>query len=248
MNQTELIYEKTNGLTPFSYVLVGEWLYFCDQCTPGLFRYHFETEKCECVVRFDTHYVKMNFFKMIAYEDEIWLLPFFDGKIVCVIMDTWKTIYYDIPAEIEEKTIPFFDIFFENGQAYITPHGNNRFLIKLDLVTHNIEKVQLFERKIMREKFFFNGAIQFQNYIYMMESSENVFVLFNTYNDQFEIIDFDGYYLDNFLSRRIEHEIYFFPITIKGNDNILVYDINTRSISRKEYPIKNLLQGEICIT
>ena len=51
MKRSELVYEKTNGLAPFSYTVVDKWLYFCDQYIPGLFRYHFEKELCECVAK-----------------------------------------------------------------------------------------------------------------------------------------------------------------------------------------------------
>ena len=61
--------------------------------------------------------------------------------------------YYDIPEKIEEETIPFGDMFFWKEKAYLVPRGNNRYLIKLDLLTHDMQEIQLLG------KAFFNGAV-----------------------------------------------------------------------------------------
>ena len=94
MKQTELVYEQTNGLVPFVYTLAGEWMYFCDMHIPQLFRYHLKKEKCECIVRF--HRNDMNFYKIISHGDELWMLPFLDGEIVCFHIISREISYYEI--------------------------------------------------------------------------------------------------------------------------------------------------------
>lgn len=241
MKRSELVYEKTNGLAPFSYTVVDKWLYFCDQYIPGLFRYHFEKEVCECVAKINRNYIKSHFYKFYSYKDVLWMLPFFKEKIACYNLITQEMLYYDIPEKIEEETIPFGDMFFWKEKAYLVPRGNNRYLIKLDLLTHDMQEIQLLE------KAFFNGAVQFQQRICMIESSKGQILLFNIDSNEKKIINLGKYKVVNFYARGIGEKIYFLPIIIRGDDNLLIYDINTECLIEEEYPIKNLPEGDVCI-
>lgn len=245
MKQTELVYEQTNGLVPFVYTLAGEWMYFCDMHIPQLFRYHLKKEKCECIVRF--HRNDMNFYKIISHGDELWMLPFLDGEIVCFHIISREISYYEIPKEIKEKVIPFADMIFGEEEAYIFPHGNNRFLVEVDLQTHQMNTVELLKNGQDNDRLFFTGALQFQDKIYLTESFGNRFVLYDVKSKEAAILN-NRYLLDNFWPKRIGRKIYFFPITITENKGLLIYDIDTNHFAEKENPLKNLLPGDVCIT
>lgn len=245
MNQTELVYKKTKGLSPFAYTVVGEWLYFCDEHIKALFRYHLEKEVCEYVVKFDGRYVNQNFYKMCAYGEELWLLPFSDGKIICFNMKKEESAYYDIPETVKEKRIPFTDMFFRKGKAYIVPRGDNRFLIEVDLETHGMREIELVKEKQGADFVSFLGAVQIQNQIYLAESTENILIMFDSDNDNLKIIDIEGYELEGLSPKAIEDEIWFVPVN-SGKD-ILIYNVNSNSFMEKEYPIKGLPENEVCL-
>lgn len=247
MDQTELVYKSTEGLAPFAYVVVDQWLYFCDQIWPALFRYNFETEKCECVIKFEKDCIHDNFFKILAHENELWLLPFLDGKIICFHMDSNIIDYYDISPNIEEKAIPFMDMFFSEKEAYIAPHGNNRYIIRVDLMTHDMQEIKLVEETQYDNVLFFSGAIQFGKQIYLAETSLNILLVFNIDNCNIKIIYINEYSLKDLALKGIKNKIYFFPIYINGNERLLVYDVNTNSCIEKEFSIKNLPYGDVCI-
>lgn len=245
MEQTELIYEKTKGLTPFVYTVVNKWLYFCDMHIPQLFRYHFETGEYECVARFNKN--SLSFHKIFFYRNELWLLPFLNKEIVCFDINTRKITYYNVPKRIEEKSIPFTNMFFIEEKAYLFPHGKNRFLLTIDLCTYQIEEVQLL-KSYQREPVFFTGSIRVQDKIYMIDSSGKRIILYDIRNKEVKSIQETNHLLDNLQPEKIGHNIYFFPIIIGGNEKILTYDTEENCFIKKEYPIKNLLQGEVCIT
>lgn len=240
----ELIYEKTKGLTPFAYAVADEWLYFCDMHIPELFRYHFKTGKYECIARFNKN--SLSFHKMLFYGDELWLLPFLSGEIICFNINTRDIAYYNVPKRIEEKIIPFINMSFFEKKAYLFPHGNNRFLLRIDLCTYQVEEVQLLESP--REAVFFTGAIRIHDKIYMIESAGNRIILFDIRNKKAKIILKTNHTLENLQPEKIGDNIYFFPITIDGNEKIITYDTEENCFVEKEYPIKNLPHGEVCIT
>lgn len=242
MEFSELIYEKTNGISPFAYEIVDEWLYFCDLKLPGLFRYHFEKRICECVTQFNTKYVNTNFFKIIGYEDELWMLPFLDGKIVCFNIQTQEIFYYNVPESIEEKRIPFIDIIFNAGKALIFPHGNNRYVIKVDLTTRQMEEIELIKNK--NGMVLFSGAIRVGSKVYLAESSRNILIVFNLNTDEMNIIDASRYDLNNRTIKVIENRIYFFPWNVK--ENVILFDFDKEFFTERMYPIESLPQGEEC--
>lgn len=246
MKQTELYYKETNGLAPFAYIVISQWMYFCDQCTPALFRYHFKTKICECVAVFNEKYVNTNFYKILAYENELWLLPFLDGKIICFDMVTYKVSYYDIPEEVEEKTIPFFDMVFNNDSGYITPYGNNRYLIKMDLATHKIQPIELVKIKQASEQSFFRGTIFFQNKIYLVDT-DNGFIIVYDINCK-KAIEKSFQPFPHTYPKRINDKIYFFPVTMGKYKNILVYHISKEEFYEKEFPIKSIIEDDVGIT
>ncbi len=247
MGQKELVYKKTKGLAPFAYTVVDQWLYFCDQQTPGLFRYNFETEEYECVAKFNINYVKMNFYKILSYKEELWLLPFLDGKIVCFNINSGKMEYYDIPNTIEEKAIPFFDIIFMEERAYILPHGRNRFLIEMSLLDHSMRSIELLKVNPGEKKSFISGAVQIGNQLYLSECSKDILIIYHIINNNIVVVDAKGYHLENLFPIHIENKIYFLPIVINKEEKLLIYDINADCFEQKEYPIKSLPEREICI-
>ena len=247
MEQTELIYKRTFGLVPFAYTIVEKWLYFCDQQTPGLFRYHLETEESECIAKFNINYVNWNFFKIVAHKDDLWMLPFFDGKIVCFNRKTQAIFYYDISPEVQEKTIPFIDVIFSEEAALFIPHGSNRFLIKVDLLTHDVQKIELLKGSDKEKQIFFTGAIRVENKIYLTEHSKRILVVFHMFSKQIETIHIDSYSLENIFLTEIENKLYFFPVIVSEGQKVLIYDINNDYFIEKEYPIKRLPQKETCI-
>ncbi len=247
MERLELFYEKTNGLAPFSYTVAGQWLYFCDQHVPGLFRYHFENRVCECVAKINKNYIKSHFYKFYTNRNILWMLPFLKEKIVSFDLITQEMAYYDIPPKIEEEIIPFIDMFFWKEKAYLAPRGNNRFLIQLDLLTHEMQEIELQETEKSKDEYFFNGAVQFQQRIYMIESSKGQIVLFDVDDNKKEILSLGGHKAEGVLARSVGEKIYFFPIMIHGDESVLIYDINTGCFVEKEYPIKNLPEGDVCI-
>lgn len=248
MNQTELVYEKTNGLAPYAYAMAEDGLYFCDQYLPGLFRYDFESEESECVAIFDRKCMKSNFVKIFVFKDELWLLPILKEKLVCFNKTTYEVFYYDIPKEIEEEKAPFLNIFSWKEKAYIVPRGNNRFLIELDLLTHNMRKLLLLERNKNKRQLLFNGAVQIQDKIYLQESTKELLILYDISNEEIKFIHTNGYQLENVWPEKIKDKIYFFPIVLKGNEKMLIYDCRARCFNEEEYPIKNFPQEEVCIT
>lgn len=245
MEQKELIYKSTEGISPFAYTVVGEWLYFCDQDIKALFRYHFESEICERVIKFNSRYVNRNFYKIFAYGDELWLLPFSDGKIVCFNMKTEEIIYLDVPEKIEEKAIPFIDMFFWRKKAYIAPHGNNRFLVEVDLEAHHIQEVEILKGNQKDDIVFFQGAVQFRDRIYLAESGRNKLVVFDIGDNRVKIIDVESYRLEGLSPKKIENEIWLFPMN--DSRNLLIYNVDTDSFREKEYPVKNLPKEEVCL-
>ncbi len=245
MKQKELIYKKTQGLSPFAYAVVGEWLYFCDQCIKALFRYHFNKEKCEFVVKFEDKSVNQNFYKICAYEEELWMLPFSDGKIVCFNRRNEKLSYYDIPEVIKEKRIPFIDIFFWREKAYIVPHGNNRYLIVIDLETRNMSEIKLMREKQEKCLVAFLGAVQINNHIFLAESTENILIKFDVDNNDINIMNIKGYELEGAYPKFFENEIWFVPVNSKKN--ILLFNEKFNCFKEKEYPIKGLAENEVCL-
>lgn len=245
MDQTELIYKKTKGLSPFAYTVVGEWLYFCDEHIKALFRYHFEKEICECVVKFDERYVNQNFYKICAYGEELWLLPFLDGKIICFNMRKEELVYYDVPEIIKEKRIPFTDMFFWERKGYIAPRGNNRFLIEVDLETHSMREIELLETNQKDGYVSFLGAVQIQNIIYFTESTENILIEFNIDTNDLMIIDVESHKLEGLSPKLFEDEIWFVPVN--PGKNILLFNTNYKKFTEKEYPIKELPENEVCL-
>lgn len=246
MEQKELTYKSTEGISPFAYTVAGEWLYFCDQDIKALFRYHFESEICERVIKFNSRYVNRNFYKIFAYGDELWLLPFSDGKIVCFNMKTEEIIYLDVPEKIEEKAIPFIDMFFWKKKAYIAPHGNNRFLVEVDLEAHRIQEVEILKGNQKDDIVFFQGAVQIENQIYLAESKKNVLLVFDTEVSSVRMIDAADYQLEERSPKVLGNEIWFFPIN--SSKNILIYNMNANCFKEKDYPVKNLSLGEVCLT
>lgn len=247
MERTELVYKKAKGISPFSYVVVGEWLYFCNYFLPILFRYHFKEQRTERVAMFDKGWLNQSSIRIYNYQDELWLLPFMASNIICFHINTREVEYYDIPLEIKSKAFPFVGMFFGGGKAYIVPHGNNRILLEIDLQTHAILEVCLLENKQKNEDMRFNGVVRYHNDLYLAEISKNNLVSFNLNNREIKHIHLAGQKLDELLPIEIGGNIYFFPVTIKGNENLLMYDINTNEWMRKEYPIKSLSKGEVCI-
>ncbi len=231
-------------VAPFAYEMIGEWLYFCDLNLPGLFRYHFEKEICECVIHFSNKYINKNFFKMHVYEDELWLLPFLDGALVCFNIQTKEIFYYDIPENVRENRIPFIGMFFSEKKGFILPHGNNSFLIKVDLVTHQMEEIELFNVKDENNMVFFSEAVQIKNIIYLFEGSENTIFLFDMNNNEIRTINAEGHQLKNREVGVIGNKIFFFPWDI--NANLVIYDICKKVFFEKEYPIKGLPKEEEC--
>ncbi len=246
MRHSKLYYERTKGLAPFAYTIVDKWLYFCDQCIPGLFRYHFEKKKAELVTVFDSKYVKQNFYKIVCFRDELWLLPFLDGKIISFNMVTNNVFYHEVPSEVNEKVIPFSDMMFREEKAYLIPHGKNRFLIEMDLLTHEMKTLRLFGSE--KESVFFSGAIHVSNQIYLAESVDNKLILFDLDKKKKEDICAINVQLNNFLMRKLDDQICFFPITVSGCDKLLIYDTDNNCLMEKEYPIKSLHPGDVCIT
>lgn len=246
MKKAELIYRKTDGLAPFAYTIVGNWLYFCDEETPGLFRYHFVTEECECVLRFNQDYVKSRFFKIIAYENKLWLLPLIYDKISCFNLDTEEIVYYSISEKIEEKAIPFLDMFFWKGEAFLVPYRNNRFLLKIDLFSHNIQEIELLSINLNmpEEPVCFVGAVQFQNKIFLAESLRSIIMSFDLDNGEVKIVYALKKQLEDSTVRRIDDKLYFFPM---NNKKVVIYDITKEDFMEREYPIRNLPKDEICI-
>lgn len=245
MNQTELIYKKTKGLSPFAYTVVGEWLYFCDEHIKALFRYHLKKEVCEYVVKFDGRYVNQNFYKMYAYREELWMLPFSDGKIICFNIRRKELSYYSIPEKIKEKRIPFADMFFGEEKGYIVPRGNNRFLIEVDLKTYHMREIELLKAKREDGLASFLGAVQIHNSIYLAESIENILIKFNTDTDDLEVIDIENCKLEGLSPKAFEDEIWFVPVN--SEKNIVTYDVNSNDFSEKEYPVKGLPENEVCL-
>lgn len=245
MNQTELIYKKTKGLSPFAYTVVGEWLYFCDEHIKALFRYHLKKEVCEYVVKFDGRYVNQNFYKMCAYREELWMLPFSDGKIICFNIRREELSYYSIPEKIKEKRIPFADMFFGEEKGYIVPRGNNRFLIKVDLKTYHMREIELLKAKREDGLASFLGAVQIHNSIYLAESIENILIKFDTDTDDLEVIDIENCKLEGLSPKAFEDEIWFVPVN--SEKNIVTYDVNSNDFSEKEYPVKGLPENEVCL-
>ncbi len=246
MKYSKLYYERTKGLAPFAYTVVDEWLYFCDQCVPGLFRYHFEEKKTELVTVFNSKYVRQNFYKIVCFQDELWLLPFLDGRIISFNMATNNVCYHEVPSEIKEKVIPFTDMVFRGERAYLIPHGNNRFLIEMNLLTHEMKMLSLFESE--KKTIFISGAVHISNQIFLVESVDNELILFDLDKKKKVRICAINAQLNNFLMRKLDDQIYFFPITINGCDKLLIYDINKNCLMEKKYPIESLFPGEVCIT
>lgn len=245
MKQAELIYKKAKGLSPFAYIVIDRWLYFCDQNTPALFRYHFDKKTCECVVIFDKKHVNLNFYKILENKSKLWLLPFLDGKIICFDMITNKLFYYDIPEEVEEKTIPFFDMIFDSRNGYIIPHGNNRYLIKIDLKDPKMHVIELVEAK-KNIKIFFRGTINFQNKIYLIDTLNDFMVVYDI--DCEKVVKKNDYLFHDRHPKRIDNKIYFFPISMGEYKNVLIYDIETDKFCERRYPIEGISQNDICIT
>lgn len=245
MEYSELIYKKIKGAAPFAYVMADGWLYFCDSDLPGLFRYHFEREVCEGVTLFDNKYVNKNFFKLVVYEDELWMLPFLDGKIVCYNMQTQEINYYSVPKDIIETRIPFIDMVFCEKKAFILPHGNNNFLIQVNIRTHQMEKLELIKTKNKNDEVFFSGAVQAGNAIYLAEEKSNFLILFNTDNGELEIVRANGFTLKDITLGVIGDKIYFFPWDVTRK--LVIYHITKNTFYEEEYPIKNLPQGEECV-
>lgn len=246
MEQRELIYEKTKGLMPFAYTIAGEWLYFCDNHIPELFRYHFGTEKCECVARFNKK--SISFHKIFFHRDELWLLPFLSREIACYNINTREIAYYNVPEGIEENAIPFINMAFFEEKAYLFPHGNNRFVLEFDLHTYQIKEIQLLEWNRDNISIFFTNVVRFQNIIYLIESSKKQIILFDIRNKEVKKLTETNYQLENLNPEKIGNNICFFPVTIFGNERLIIYDTAENHFIAKEYPIKNLPQGEICIT
>ena len=244
MVQTELVYRQTHGLTPFSYTVVNNvWLYFFDEHMPALFRYNMETEICECIAVFDKNCMKSNFYKMFAWGDDLWILPLFKDKIVCFNVQTQDVTYYEISERIEEENMPFVDMYFFEKKGYIIPHGKNRYLLEIDLTSHKIELLEA-DKKI--KQVFFEGAVEINNKIYLEDSLNNTFVVYD--NNFTRVINVKGYPLRNKFPKRVENKIYLFPIHISGDEEVLIYDIDTNEFTKKDYPIKELPHGEVCIT
>ena len=110
-----------------------------------------------------------------------------------------------------------------------------------------MKTVKIIKTTQKEEPFFFTEALRFQDKIYLTESSQNLFMLFNVKNKEAAILN-DRYPLDNFWPKRIGRKIYFFPIIIKENKDLLIYDIDTNHFVVKENPLKELLMGDVCIT
>lgn len=241
----KVVYKKTAGLAPFAYTIVDKWLYFCDQIIPGLFRYHLDKKVCECAAKFDRGDIKSHFYKIFSYGDELWMLPFWNEKIACFNMRTQQISYYDMCCKIKEKTIPFSNMFFWKEKAYITPHGNNRFLIVIDLAAHHMQAVEL----LQESAFFFNGAVQFQNQIYMVESAKGTVFSFDADSNETSSIPVAGCLPDYLFPEKSGDKIYFFPTVItREKEPLLLYDIRSGRFTEDTYPIRDLAIGEVCIT
>lgn len=245
MRFLELTHGKQKGVAPFAYDMMGECLYFCDLNLPGLFRYHFEKKLCECVVCFDSRHINRNFFKILIYKDEVWMLPFLDGDLVCFNMRTARISYYSISKNVEEKRIPFIGMAFSGNEAFILPNGNNRFLFRVNLVTHKMEEIEVLKIVNKDEQVSFTDAVQVDNKIYLFEGNRNTIFLFDINNNELEVIDVNGYLLKERTVGVIGNKIYLFPWDIK--EKLLIYDITKNNFSEKEYPIKSLSQGEECV-
>lgn len=241
------------GLSPYSYVIAGEWLYFCNQYMPALFRYHIEKHNCEYVTGFDrnfvnTNFVNINFIRMYAYKNEIWMLPFLDGKIVCYNTDTEQAAYYDIPNEVEEKQNPFIAMFFWKQRAYVTPYRRNRYILIVDLQTHDITKMELINKGCQEEKLDFGYALQYGDKIYLTENSKNRLLSFCLEDHKVSMIAAGNYLIEGAVLKLSDNKIWFFPVIFDQERELVIYDILERRFSGREYPIKKLSQGEICVT
>lgn len=247
MIQTELVYRQPHGLTPFSYTVVNSvWLYFFDEHMPVLFRYNMETEVCEYIAVFDKNLIKSNFYKIFSWGNDLWILPLFKEKIVCFNIQTQDVTYYDISEKVEEVTMPFVDMYFFEKKGYIIPHGKNRYLLEVDLISHKIQEIKLLETDGESRQIFFEGAVEINNRIYLEDSLNNTFVVYD--NNFAKVISVKDCLLKNKFPKRVGNKIYLFPIHISEDEEVLIYDIDMNEFTKKDYPIKELPHGEVCIT
>ncbi len=248
MEQAELVYKKTEGLAPFSYVVIDEWIYFCDLYVPALFRYHYEKKICECVFVFNKKYINLNFYKIYVYKNNLWLLPFLDGKIICFNLYTCEAFYVSIPEEIDEKANPFSDMIFLNKKGYIIPHGKNRYLIEVDLASSEIKTIELIKTNEINKQIYFERVIEFENKIYLIDTINDILISYDINNGKKEIKT-NLNIPKKTLPKKIDKKIFFLPIIIENESkNILIYDINANKIIKKENPISNFLKGEVFIS
>lgn len=244
MDQAEIVYKETKGFSPFAYTMVNKWLYFCDQNMPYLFRYHLEKKICECVAGFNDYHLGMQFFKMVFYGEELWLLPFRDNKIIRFNINKKNFLNYDVLKENIKLDIPFYDVIFYKEKAFIIPFSANPFLVKVDLVTYEMIKIELVGLNHKSENINFLGAVRFREKIYMLESINNLLVSYNIESGEIEVINSIEYNLkDTFPIKGIGNNIYFFPLDI--NRSVIIYNIDYSSFYEKEFPIKNFPSKEI---
>lgn len=244
MRQTELAYRRTKGFSPFAYTIVGKWLYFCDQDVPYLFRYNMERKECECVAKFNSCYREKNFFKLISYKNELWLLPFGGNEIVRFNINKKEFINYNILEKNCEMNIPFCDMFFEKEEAYVIPFGNNPYLIRVDLSTYEMTKIELIKKEQSNDFLKFFGTVRHGNNIYILESRKNILILYDIDRGCVKTIYPNNCNLrDTFPVKGIENSIYFFPLNT--NENIVIYDVSNKNFYEKKFPIKDFLSEEI---
>ena len=244
MNQTELIYKQTRGFSPFAYTMINEWLYFCDQHVPCLFRYNLEKKTCECVAEFCFQCMNKNIFKILAYKDELWFLPFRGNNIVRFDLNKKFFLKDNILKKIRGEYIPFCDIYFEKENAFIIPFGDNPFLIKVDLTTYKRSEIDLVGDEYKSNNINFSGAVRLQNKIYILECGRNFLIIYDVESGGVKTVNPKDYNLrDTFPVKAKENSIYFFPSNV--NENVVIYDTENYNFSEKKFPINNFSSGEI---
>ncbi len=114
-------------------VKIGDRIYYSAAQTNGLFYYDITQEKNHFISIFDREEVSDFLFrKAFLYKNKMWLVPFNGEHIVCVDLNTFEIMYYDIPNRGAGEKAFYDGIRKDNLLVLIPYHLDTIMVIDMD--------------------------------------------------------------------------------------------------------------------